>query len=50
MDKIMNVLKNLFQDIINIVVGRNGEGGVATQVLEAIKNIFGNAADGEKAE
>ena len=41
MDKILDVLKNLFQDIINIVAGRNGDDGIATQVLGAIKNIFG---------
>lgn len=44
MDKIFDTLKKLFEDIIGIVAGRNGEDGIATQVLDAIKNIFGNAA------
>ncbi len=44
MEKIFEVLKNLFQDIINIVTGRGEDSDVAAQVLGAIKDIFGSAS------
>ena len=50
MEKIFDILKNLFQDIINILAGKGNGDGVAAQVLGAIKNIFGNATDDGQAE